>query len=201
VLIAGLTGGLASGKSFVATAFRELGAYVIEADELGHQLLAPGGAAYQPAIDEFGPEIVGADGRIDRTRLGGIVFKAPEKLAKLNSLVHPAVHELAQQRFREIAERDPKAVVIYIAAILVETGGYRQFPYLIVTRCSREQQVARAMERSGMTREDAEARLARQLPLEEKLAHATHVIDTGGTKEETLRQTKMVFEELRRLAS
>ena len=93
------------------------------------------------------------------------------------------------------------AVVIYIAAILVETGGYRQFPWLILTRCSREQQVERAMQRPGATVADVEARLARQLPLEQKLALATHVIDTGGTLEETRRQTKIVFEDLRKLAS
>ena len=151
-------------------------------------------------VEAFGPEILNTDGTINRPRLGALVFGAPEALAKLNAIVHPAVHELAQARYREIANLDPDALVIYIAAILVETGGYRQFPYLIVTKCSREQQVERAMLRPGATLADVEARLARQLPLEEKLAVATHVIDTGGTPEETRRQTKIVFEELRKLA-
>lgn len=201
MLIAGLTGGIASGKSFVAAELKELGAHVIEADQLGHEVLAPGGSAFQPTVDAFGPEILNPDGSINRSRLGSLVFGKPEALAKLNAIVHPAVHELAQQRFRKIANQEPKAVVIYIAAILVETGGYRQFPYLIVTKCSREQQIERALQRPGATLADVEARLARQLPLEEKLAVATHVIDTGGTPDETRRQTKIVFEQIREMAS
>ena len=105
------------------------------------------------------------------------------------------------ERFAEIAAGDDHGVIIYAAAILVETGGYRQFPWLIVTKCSRAQQMERALLRPGATLADVEARLARQLPLEEKLALATHVIDTGGTPEETLRQTKMVFEDLRQRES
>ena len=196
VLIAGLTGGLASGKSFVAAALQELGAHIVEADQLGHEVLARTGCAYAPVVEAFGTGILHETGEIDRSRLGGIVFSDPAELARLNAIVHPAVHDLAQQRFAEIARKDPAAVVIYVAAILVETGGYRQFPYLIVTRCTREQQIERAMARSGASRADIEARLARQLPLEQKLALATHVIDTSGTTEETLRQTKMVYDDL-----
>ncbi len=201
MLIAGLTGGLASGKSFVAAVFQELGAYVVEADELGHQVLRPEGAAYASVLESFGSAILNPDAAINRAKLGSLVFQDPAALTRLNAIVHPAVHRLAEERFREIGTTATDAVVIYIAAILVETGGYRQFPWLILTRCSREQQVERAMQRPGATVADVEARLARQLPLEQKLALATHVIDTGGTLEETRRQTKIVFEDLRKLAS
>lgn len=201
MLIAGLTGGLASGKSFVAGVLQELGAWVVEADQLGHEVLRPEGSAYAAVVESFGTSILNADGSINRATLGSIVFGNPEALARLNAIVHPAVHQLAQQRFREIGTNAPDAVVIYIAAILVETGGYREFPWLIVTRCTREQQVERAMQRPGATMADVEARLARQLPLDQKLALATHIIDTGGTPEETRRQTKIVFEDLRKLAS
>ncbi|MCU1324744.1 MAG: Dephospho-CoA kinase [Bryobacterales bacterium] len=197
MLIAGLTGGLASGKSFVAAALQNLGAHVIEADQLGHEVLAKGGSAFAPVVEAFGPTILGDDGDIDRARLGKIVFSDEALLEKLTAIVHPAVHSLAQQRFAAIAQNEPHAIVIYIAAILVETGGYKQFPWLIVTRCTREQQIERALRRPGATRADVEARLARQLPLDEKIALATHIVDTGGTCEETLRQTKMVYEDLR----
>lgn len=201
MLIAGLTGGLASGKTFVAAVFTELGAHVVEADQLGHEVLAPGGAAYATVVETFGTSILDANGIINRTQLGNLVFRDPEALARLNAIVHPAVHRLAQQRFAEIGTKDPSAVVIYIAAILVETGGYKQFPRLIVTKCTREQQIERALQRPGATLADVEARLARQLPLEQKLALATHIIDTSGTTEETRRQTKLVFEDLRKFAS
>jgi dephospho-CoA kinase len=197
VLIAGLTGGLACGKSFVAEEFRRLGCHVVEADELGHEVLLPGGKAYAPAIGQFGPEILNADGRIDRARLAQAVFGDPSALAKLNAIVHPAVHELAQERFREIAQEDPHAIVIYVAAILVETGAWRDFDKLIVVECSSEAQIERALKRPNATQADVEARLGRQLPPEAKRPHAHYVIQTDGAKEDTLRQTRMVFEDLR----
>jgi dephospho-CoA kinase len=207
VLIAGLTGGLACGKSFVAEELQRLGCYVIEADELGHEVLMPGGEAYAPAVREFGAEILNADGSIDRARLAQAVFGNPAALGKLNAVVHPAVRERARRRFEEIGEQDPDAIVIYVAAILVETGAWREFDKLIVVDCSREAQVERATKRTHATPADVEARLGRQFPGEKKREHADYIIDTNGAREETLRQTKMVFEELsrsrdlRRLAS
>lgn len=191
MLIAGLTGGLACGKSFVAAALQELGCFVVEADELGHQALQPGGAAYAPVIAEFGTT--------DRKRLAEIVFADPAQLARLNAIVHPAVHALAHQKFLEIGTQDPQAIIIYAAAILIETGVHREFPRLIVVACSGEQQFARAMRRPGATEADVRARLARQLPLQQKRELADFLIDSSGTPADTLRQTKIVFEELRKL--
>jgi dephospho-CoA kinase len=201
MLIAGLTGGLGCGKSFVASALRDLGCYVIEADDLGHEVLRRDGSAYGPTIAAFGKGIVGEDGEIVRSRLAAIVFSDPAQLVRLNAIVHPAVRRLAHQRFAEIGERDPHAIIIYVAAILVETGGYREFPKLIVVECSREQQIERALLRPGAKLPDILARLERQLPLEEKKRIADFVIDAGGTIEHTLRQTKIVFDELKKLAS
>jgi dephospho-CoA kinase len=201
MLIAGLTGGLACGKSVVAGALRDLGCYVIEADDLGHEVMQPGGPAYAPIVNEFGRSIVREDGTVNRSRLAAIVFSDPAELAKLNAIVHPAVHDLAQRRFGEIGARDPHAIVIYVAAILVETGSYRDFPKLIVVVCTRQQQITRALQRPGAKEADVLARMERQLPVEKKLEVADYVIDSGGTIEETLRQTKIVFDELRKLAS
>jgi dephospho-CoA kinase len=193
LLIAGLTGGMACGKSFVAEALRELGAYVIEADELGHQVIAPDGEAAAQVTAQFGST--------DRAKLAAMVFGKPDQLAKLNAIVHPAVRAGALRLIEEIASRNPHAVVVYVAAILIESGGLDGLSKLIVVTCAREQQFARALERPGATEASVTARLAHQLPMAEKIARADYVIDTSGTKEETLRQTKLVFEELRKLAS
>ena len=163
---------------------------MIEADELGHQVLLPGGEAYDAVIHEFGDEILDQDRLIDRHRLGELVFGKPELLAKLNSLVHPPVAERQARAIAEIAQSDPAAIVVVEAAILVETGSYKKFDRLIVVVCTPEQQMERAMKRGAYTREEVLARLSRQLPLEEKLRVADYVIDTSGTKENTLEQVR-----------
>lgn len=192
MLIAGLTGGLGCGKSFVAAAMREMGAHVIEADELGHRVLAPGGEAHD--------EVVRAFGTADRAQLAAAVFGKPEELSRLNAIVHPAVRARARKMISEAQALDPHGVVVYVAAILIESGGLKDVEKLIVVHCPEDQQLARAMERPGAVREAVLARMKHQMPIAEKLAKADFTIDTGGTKEETLRQTKMVFEELRKLA-
>ena len=193
MLIAGLTGGMACGKSFVAQALRDLGAHVIEADELGHQVIAPGGEAHA--------QVVAAFGDADRAKLARAVFGKPEELAKLTAIVHPAVRERSRRMIEQIALKCPHAVVVYVAAILLESGGLPGMSKMVVVNCTPAQQLARALERPGVTEASVRARLEHQLPAEDKLARADYVIDTGGTKEETLRQTKMVFEELRKLAA
>jgi dephospho-CoA kinase len=196
MLRVGLTGGLASGKSFVGHSLRDLGCYLIEADELGHQVLLPGGEAYDAVIHEFGEEILDQDRHIDRHRLGELVFGKPDLLAKLSALVHPPVAERQARTIAAIAQSDPAAIVVVEAAILVETGSYKKFDKLIVVVCTPEQQMERAMKRGAYTREEVLARLSRQLPLEEKLRVADYVIDTSGTKENTLEQVRGLYERL-----
>ncbi|HEX5226707.1 MAG TPA: dephospho-CoA kinase [Bryobacteraceae bacterium] len=201
MLRVGLTGGLASGKSFVARELAGLGCYLIEADKLGHEVMLPGGEAYDGIVREFGREILDAGGRIDRRRLGAIVFANPERLAKLTALVHPPVQEREEAMMAEIARRDPRAIAVVEAAILVETGRYKSFDRLIVVTCTPEQQMERALERGSYTREEVAARLGRQLPLEEKVKVADYVIDTSGDKASTLEQVRKVFGELRSLTA
>ncbi|HLG98576.1 MAG TPA: dephospho-CoA kinase [Bryobacteraceae bacterium] len=200
MLRVGLTGGLASGKSFVGKALADLGCYLIEADQLGHEVLLPGGEAYQGVIREFGREILDSDANIDRKRLAALVFDRPERLEMLNKMVHPPVGERQRRMIAEIAQRDPKAIVVVAAAILVETGSYKRYDRLIVVTCTREQQIERAMKRGALTREEVLARLSRQLPLEEKVRVADYVIDTSGTKENTLEQVRAVYNSLRSLS-
>ena len=196
MLRVGLTGGLASGKSFVGRALADLGCLLIQADELGHQVLEPGGEAYNGVIREFGPGIVKADGTIDRPKLGVLVFQDPQRLAALNALVHPPVWARERRLLEEYAAVHPHGIAVVEAAILVETGSYRNYSKLIVAVCSEEQQIERAVSRDGMTREQVLDRLSRQMPLAEKIKYADYVIDTSGAKEDTLAQTRAVYQAL-----
>jgi dephospho-CoA kinase len=199
MLRVGLTGGLASGKTFIGDALAQLGCHVIRADDLGHQVLLPGGEAYDAVVDEFGREILGGEGMIDRRRLAALVFDNPERLRKLNGLVHPPVVRREREMEEEIARCDPRAITVVEAAILVETGSDKRFDKLIVAVCTSEQQLERAMRRSSYTKEEVMARLGRQLSLEEKVKVADYTIDTSGSKERTLEQVRQVYESLRSL--
>jgi dephospho-CoA kinase len=199
VLRVGLTGGLASGKSFVGHALADLGCYLIEADKLGHQVMMPGGEAYDGIVREFGRDILDAEGRISRRKLSGMVWTNPERLEKLNSLVHPPVQQREESRMAEIARTDPQGIAVVEAAILVETGRYKSFDRLIVVTSTAEQQMERALERGSYNKEEILARLSRQLPMEEKLRIADYVIDTSGSKEATLEQVRKVHGALQSL--
>jgi dephospho-CoA kinase len=199
MLIAGLTGGLGCGKSFVAEAFRELGAHIIEADELGRDVMKPGGGAYHNIVQIFGRDIVDDAGNLNRHTLAQRVFTDPAALSKLNNIVHPAVRARARQRFEQIRREDPEAVVIYVAAILIESGAQREVAKIIVVDCSKERQFERAMLRPGAVQADVLARIATQLPSAARLRYADYIINTNSTKEETLRQTKDVYDELRKI--
>jgi len=193
----GLTGGLASGKSFVGRSLADLGCFLIQADELGHQVIEPGGEAYAGVVALFGEEILNAEGKIDRRRLAALVFSDPELLAKLNALVHPPVRARERALAAEFARKHPDGIAVTEAAILVETGSYKDYDRLIVAVCRPEQQVARAMERDGVSRQEVLNRLSRQMPLEDKVKHADFVIYTSGSKGNTLQQVQTVYESLR----
>jgi dephospho-CoA kinase len=193
MLKVGLTGGMACGKSFVAGELGRLGAHVIEADDVGHQVMQPGGEAHDAVLVAFGT--------VDRARLGERVVADPAELDKLNAIVHPAVRARASRQFQEFGASDPHGVVVYVAAILIESGAYREVDKMIVVSCAAEQQMARAMNRPGASEASVRARLERQMPLEKKKEFADYVIDTSGAKEDTVRQTEVVYKDLRRLAS
>jgi len=196
MLRVGLTGGLASGKSFVGRILAELGCHVVRNDELGHAVMQPGGEAYDAICREFGPEILKPDGTIDRRKLAAIVFHDPQRLEALNALVHPPVRARTRAELEAFEKERPNGIAVVEAAILVETGSFRDYAKLIVAVCRPEQQIERAMARDGMTREEVVDRLSRQMPLTEKIRFADFVIDTSGKKEDTVAQTKRVYESL-----
>ena len=196
----GLTGGIASGKSTVAAMFRELGARIIDADKVGHELLLPSSPAYPELVAAFGNEILNSAGEIDRRRLGPLVFSDPAKLQQLNRITHRRIIDRIEQLALEYNAQDPQTVVIVDAALIYETGIGGRFVKIIVAWCRPEQQIERLMAKTGVSREEAERRIASQMPAEEKRRCADFVIDCTGSLEETCRQVESLFPKLQQLA-
>ena len=195
-LIVGLSGGIATGKSTVCGMFRELGAVTLDADEVAHDLLQPGGAGVGAVKAAFGDQLVDASGGIDRSRLGELVFRQAERRAVLESILHPLIAVESERRLvRSIAESGAR-IAIYDAALLVETGRYRDFDKLIVVTAPAGVQISRLMKEWGLSREEASTRLGAQWPLERKTAVADYVIDAGGKMEGTRRRVSEVFRRL-----
>ena len=201
MLKVGLTGGLACGKTFVGEALASCGGQLIVADQLGHQVLAPGGEAYDEVVREFGRGILNGDGVIDRRALAARVFDSPDCLARLNALVHPAVVRREERLMAELAARDPHGIAIVEAAILIENGSYTRFDRIVLVTCTPEQQVERALRREGSDEKDVRERLSRQMGFEQKRQFAHFIVDTSTDKENTLRQARGVYEALRRIES
>jgi dephospho-CoA kinase len=190
--ILGLTGGIASGKSLVARILRELGVPVVDADELARRVVEPGQPALADLVAEFGPGVLAADGTLDRKALAALVFGDEARRRRLNAITHPRIAALSQQEIaRHAAAGAP--VVIYEAPLLVENGIHRALDGLIVVSATPEQQLARAQARDGMDVAAARARIASQLPLADKLAAATYVIDNSGTPEATRAQVEAMW--------
>jgi dephospho-CoA kinase len=198
--VIGLTGGIASGKSTVARLLRELGAPVVDADELARRVVLPGEPAYLDIVQEFGPSVVATDGTLDRKRLADVVFSDADKRKRLQAITHPRIAQLGQAETAAYAARGAP-IVVYEAALLVENGLHKVLGGTIVVSATPEQQLARAVARDGMTEEAARARIASQLPLGDKLAVATHVIDNSGPPGETRRQVEALWRELNAEAS
>ena len=199
MLRVGLTGGIAGGKSTVAARMRELGIEVLDADAMAHRLIEPGQAAYEDVVREFGPEILQADGHVDRKRLGEIVFQDAAARARLNAIIHPRLFELRERQLIELELAQPRGVAVIEAALLVEAGYHKKLDRLVVCQSRPEQQLERLRAR-GLTEDQARRRLEAQMPIAEKLRYADDVVDCSGTLEETLRQTDALVERLRELA-
>ncbi len=191
----GLTGGIASGKSTVSAMLRELGATVLDADVIAREVVEPG----QPALGEIAarfPGVVGPDGHLDRSKLGARVFGDEAERRALNAIVHPRIQAEVAARTQRLSAEGVK-VVVYDAALLIENGVDGTMDGIILVSAPREAQVTRLMARDGLTRDEALARVAAQLPLEEKARHATWIIDTSGEYARTREQVRAVWESIR----
>jgi len=190
----GLTGGIGMGKSTVSALLTELGAVVIDADQLARDVVAPGTPGLAQIVEAFGPEVLAPDGQMDRPKVGAIVFADPERLRTLEGIVHP----LVRARSVELEESAPAgALIVHDIPLLAETGQATRFDAVIVVDAPEEIQVERLVRDRGMSPEDARARIATQATREQRLAVATYVIENTGTREDLRRRTTEVFEQLR----
>ena len=212
MLKVGLTGGIASGKSVVGEMFAALGAHIIQADEISRQLMEPGEEVYREVVRHFGSGILNPDGSVNRSRLAesafgtsaGIAGTKPARVQELNQIVHPAVIRRQQEWMEQVAQRDPRAVAIVEAALILEAGMAESLDRLVVVTCRAEQRVERWATRLNVDKEAARREVARrmaaQLPEEEKIEAADYVIDNSGTLRETRRQVEEVYAALKKEA-
>ncbi|MBI3476706.1 MAG: dephospho-CoA kinase [Acidobacteria bacterium] len=208
MLKVGLTGGIASGKSVVGEMFVKLGAHLIRADDVAHQLMQPGQAVYNEVVRRFGREILDPDGRINRPRLAAMAFgtaSGAARVEELNAIVHPAVVRYENEWMDEVGRNDPRAIAIVEAALILEAGVADRFDRLLVVTCSPEQRVERFARRLGISVESARAevtrRMAAQFSEEEKVKAADFVIDNSGSLDATEEQVRRVFATLREAAA
>ena len=199
MLKVGLTGGIASGKSTVAAMLRARGCPVLEMDPIGHQLLKPGEPAYDETVREFGRAILDANGAIDRDKLGAIVFASKEKRERLNAILHPKILAKVREWF-EARDKEGADFAVVEAALIYEAAYDKELDRMVVCWCRPEQQLAR-LERRGLTREQAQARVDAQMSIDEKRKLADDVIDCSKSLEETNRQTETLVNNLKRLAA
>ena len=199
----GLTGGIACGKTTVGEMFSRLGAHIICADKIAHELYRPGEPVYQELVKRFGDQIVKPDGEIDRVRLAAAAFDGG-RVEELNKVVHPAVVRRQEQLMYEIGARQPHAIIMVEAALIFEAGVKGRFSKVVVVTCLPEQKVERYARRAGIdeaaARAEVERRSKAQLPDEEKIKRADYVIDNSGTLERTRQQVERIYAELKVLA-
>jgi dephospho-CoA kinase len=192
----GLTGGIASGKSTVSKMLSEMGAQVIDADALAREVVEPGTAALKEISRRF-PGVVGADGRLDRAQLADRIFGQEQERLALNAIVHPRVQEAYSNKAHALAKQGTE-VIIYDAALLLENGLDRKMDGVILVTVPREVQISRLIARNGLTRGEAEARIASQMPLEEKAKRATWLVDNSGDPAATRARIAAIWDKIRR---
>jgi dephospho-CoA kinase len=193
--VIGLTGGIASGKSTVGRAFAALGVPVIDADLLAREVVAPGTEGLADIVRTFGPSVLLADGSLDRKALGAIVFQNAALRAKLNAITHPRIALASAARMQELAALGAP-YILYEAALIVENGAYKTMNGLVVVKVDEATQLARLMQRDGLSEADARARLLAQAPLEHKLAVADYVIDNSHSLDQLGARVAEVHEQL-----
>jgi dephospho-CoA kinase len=199
MLKVGLTGGIACGKSYTLRALKRLGAETIDSDLLARHVVEPGLPAYEQIVQEFGREVLKASGELNRKRLGEIIFTNSESRRRLNEIVHPYILAEEEKRLAalEREEHSPKAPMVVVdAALMIETGSYRKYDFLIVVYCHPGIQLRRLMARDQISEEGALLKIATQLPVIEKIQYADFIVETSGKMSDTDEQVCQVFKEL-----
>ena len=195
-LLVGLTGGIGSGKSLAASFFKELGAHIIDADQLSRDLVHPGQTALKEIVNYFGKNILDPTGNLDRRKLAKIVFQDPGKKSILEGILHPKIFKKEQEIFIEICTKDPFAIVIIDAALLIESGNYKHVNKVIVVRSSEESQIQRILSRNAVSFDEAVARIKNQMSLEEKIKYADFILDNNMQQEDLLQKVQELYPKL-----
>jgi dephospho-CoA kinase len=200
MILVGLTGGVATGKSTVAKMFKQCGAVVIDADQLARDVVKPGKPAWRAIVTLFGKTVLNPDCSLDRQALGNIVFHNRAKRRQLERIIHPRVAREQQRLVRRVAKRKPHAVVIYEVPLLFEAGVDRRVDTIVVVTADRETQIARLKKRNGLSRAEALRRISSQMPLTKKIQQADHVLNGTLPRPSLRKQVGQLFKSLRLLA-
>jgi dephospho-CoA kinase len=199
VLKVGLTGSIAVGKSYVCEVFRELGAFVLDADQTAREVVAPGTKGLKAIVENFSADVLQPDGELNRIKLGALVFSDERKRQLLNRIVHPLVIERQDDWLRTHERENPNAICIIDAALMIESGGYKRFDKIIVVWCDAKIQLQRLMLRNNLSAEEAAKRINSQMPQEEKKRYADFLIDTSEGFDSAKKQTEEIFGRLKLL--
>ncbi len=201
MVVAGLTGGIATGKSTVTALFASFGAAVIDADRIAREVVARGSPAWEKIVEHFGTGVLRPDGELDRERLGGVIFSDAVQKDVLNRIVHPEVFREMDRRIRELGEGNRARVVICDVPLLIETGAHQDFEEVILVYVPEPLQIRRLMERDGISRDEALRKVRSQMSIDEKRAYATIVIDNSASREETAKEVQRAYRYLEECAS
>ncbi len=200
-LLAGLTGGMGSGKSLAAKFLQELGAHLIDADAVCRTLLEPKKPAWTEAVDLFGQQAIKVDGTLDREKIAEIIFSDPDKKKALENILHPRVFAEERRIFQNIRECEKDALVIVNAPLLIESGNYKKMDKVVVISCDEEVQVRRVIAKGVFTAEDARKRIKSQMGLKEKLRFADYILENNTTVEAFKIRVANLYRDLKNLAS
>jgi dephospho-CoA kinase len=198
MLIVGLTGGIASGKSTIADMFKMEGAYIIDIDKISRDVVKPGKPAWQDVVHVFGKEVLNEDQTLNRKKVGDIVFSDPEKRKKLEEIIHPKITAEKLMKINEIERKDKQAIVIVDIPLLIETGKQDTVDKVVLVYTSPQGQIERLVKRDGLSLEEAHKRLASQMPIENKKKYAHYIINNEKPLEEIQKKVKETFRELKK---
>lgn len=198
-VLVGLTGGIASGKSTACRIFRELGAHIVDADQVSRDLVEPFSPVWKEIVEEFGQEILNENNEIDRPKLAGIIFADPEERLRLERIIHPRIADEIGRRVEELEKVHPDGIIIVDAALMIEVGQHENFDRLVVVYADEDTQARRLMDRDLIGKADAWSRIEAQMPLSRKIEYADFVIDNNGSPQHTRQEVERVYHELEKL--
>ena len=196
-LLVGLTGGMGSGKSLAASYFKALGAQIIDADRISRELVAPGKPAWKEIIEEFGSNVLNPDQTLNRKQIAAIVFNDESKRKKLEDIIHPRVIVEERRLYEKYRQKNSRVLAVIDAALLIESGNYKNVDKVVVVQCGKEEQIRRVMERDGTARSEVENRLNSQMPLEEKVVFGDYILRNDDTRESLKSQVGELYRNLR----